>query len=368
MNEDLIITILDFTVGEFLFSWRMSLKVKMNNFSYAKIDSELYIQQYSQFSEDEEQIKNDVKFWIDGVVNTSIAVIGLLINTIVIFILRTKHDLKHVSTGLFCGLLIADNLYLAVRVISNCYWNFDIHQLAFTISYVIYPMEKTFLTITIFSTVAIAHQGSAMATDFERYERISGNQRSRRIKIAQYALPVTISSFILNIPRFFCYENINGKVARTALRRNFHFVVVYNNFVINVLTVFGPITLLMFYNWNIYLFISEKAREIKEWKMDKKIRKRNKIHANILFIIIIMFIVCHLPRCFLKFYSGFYEPLWIEILLSLSRMMVTFHKSTTAIIYIVKNSKVQGYLKDFVKECQCSIKSSTNESENGIIS
>ena len=340
----------------------------MCNFSVAKIDCDLHIKQYSQLSEEEKQIKDNVHFWIDGVTNSSIAIIGLFINSIIIFILRTKNDLKHVSTGLFCGLLIADNLYLAIKVISNCYWNFDLHHIAFLISYIIYPLEKIFLTVTIFSTIAIAHQGSEMATDFERYDRISANQTSRRKKITQYVLPVVILSLIVNIPRFFCYQVNNGRVERTELRRNFHFVVVYNNFVTNILTVFGPITLLMFYNWNIYLFISEKCREIEEWKMDKKIRKRNKIHANILFIIIIMFVVCHLPRCFLKFYSGFYEPLWIEILLSISRMMVVFHKSTTAIIYIVKNAKVQKYLKALFKELDCSLKSITNESEAGIIS
>ena len=347
------------------YSW---LKGKMCNLSIVNIDCDLCIHQFTQLTEEEKGIKKELHFWIDGIINTSIAVVGLLINTIVVYILRTKTDLKHVSTGLFCGLLVADNLYLSIKVISNCYWNFEMYQLAYLIAYIIYPMEKAFLTITVFSTIAIAHQGSEMAIDFERYDRISANQTSRRRKIAQYALPVTILSFIINIPRFFCYHVINGRVARTAFRKNFHFLVVYNNFICNILTVFGPITLLMFYNWNIYLFISEKCREIEQWKMDKKIRKRNKIHANILFIIIIMFIACHLPRCFLKFYSGLYEPLWIEILESLSRMMVTFHKSTTAIIYIVKNAKVQKYLKTFFQELQCAFKKSSNESENGIIS
>ena len=102
--------------------------------------------------------------------------------------------------------------------------------------------------------------------------------------------------------------------------------------------------MLLFYNWNTYLFIHEKRREIEEWNMDDNIRKQNKTHANILFIIIIMFVACHLPRSFLKFHKGFYEPLWIKVLLSLSRMMVTFHKSTIAIIYIVRNTKVRRYL------------------------
>ena len=126
----------------------------MCNFSVAKIDCDLHIEQYSQLSEEEKQIKDNVHFWIDGVTNSAIAIIGLLINSIIIFILRTKNDLKHVSTGLFCGLLIADNLYLAIKVISNCYWNFDLHHIAFLISYIIYPLEKIFLTVTILLKVS----------------------------------------------------------------------------------------------------------------------------------------------------------------------------------------------------------------------
>ena len=308
------------------------------------IGCDLNVHTLNLLSEDDKHIKRNVNFWLDGVIGCTIAIVGLFINSLIIFILRTKQDLKHVSTGLFCNLLVADNLFLSIKMFNNCYWNFDANYLGHFVSSIIYPMEKIFLTITIFITVGIAHQGSAMATNFERYEKISSNQRSRRLKILLYILPVVISAVIVNIPRFFCYEFINGRVEKTSLRENFHFIVVYNNFVANILTVFGPITMLLFYNWNIYLFIYEKHREIEEWNMDEKIRKQNKTHANILFIIIIMFVVCHLPRCFLKFYKGFYEPIWIKILLSLSRMLITFHKSTTAIIYIIKNAKVQKYL------------------------
>ena len=305
---------------------------------------DLNVQRNSHISEDDKYILNNVNIWVDIVIGCTIAIIGLVINSLVIFILRTKQDMKHVSTGLFCSLLVADNMFLAIQMISNVYWNFDVKGLGYLVSYIAYPMEKIFLTITIFLTVCIAHQGSAMVTDFEMYEKITSNQTSRRKKILFYVLPVVISAVIVNIPRFFCYEFNDGRVEKTSLRENFHFIVVYNNFVANILTVFGPITMLLFYNWNIYLFIHEKHKEIEEWNMDEKVRKQNKIHANILFVIIIMFVACHLPRCFLKFYKGFYEPLWIKVLLSLSRMLITFHKSTTAIIYIVKHTKVQNYL------------------------
>jgi hypothetical protein len=122
-------------------------------------------------------------------------------------------------------------------MVNKSYWNFDANYLRHLVTSVVYPAEKIFLTITIFITVCIAHQGSAMATDFERYEKIASHQTSRRLKILLYILPVVISAVIVNIPRFFCYEFIDGSVEKTKLRENFHFVVVYNNFVANILTV-----------------------------------------------------------------------------------------------------------------------------------
>ena len=333
----------------------------MCNLTAAVLGCDLIVTKLRQLSEDEKFVKDNVNLWVDGVIGTTIAVVGLFINSLTIFILRTKQDLKHVSTGLLCSLLVADNLFLAIKIINNCYWDFGVTSLGKLVTLALYPTEKIFLTMTIFLTVSIAHQGSAMATDFERYDRISSDQTSRRMKILLYILPVVVSAVIFNIPRFLCYEFIEGRVEKTELRKNFHFIVVYENFVANILTVFGPITMLVFYNWNIYLFINEKHREIEEWNMDTKIRKQNKNHANVLFIIIIMFIICHFPRCFLKFYKGFYEPLWIKILLSLSRTLIILHKSTTAIIYIIKNHKVQTYLRDIFGHVSNRTKSCSTE-------
>ena len=311
----------------------------------------------SQLSENDTTTLNEIKFWVDGVIGTTIATLGIPINSLTIFILRTKPSLKHVSTGLVCSLLVADTLFLACKIMNNLYWDFNIASLGPLVGYVLIPLEKTFLTMTIFITVGIAHQGSAMAKDFEGYERISSHQRSRRLKILSYILPVVVASLVINIPLFFGYQCVDGMVIDTEVRRNFHFIVLYNNFVRNILTVFAPITLLIFYNWNIYIFIREKYKEIEEWDMDEAVRKQNKMHAKILFIIILMFIICHSPRCFLKFYRGFYEPYWIKVLFSLSRTLITFDKATTGIIYIIKMRKIQMYLYELF-EPLCSVRKS----------
>ena len=91
---------------------------------------------------------------------------------------------------------------------NNLYWDFNIESLGPLVGYVLIPLEKTFLTMTIFITVGIAHQGSAMAKDFEGYERISSHQRSRRLKILSYILPVVVASLVINIPLFFHYSLI----------------------------------------------------------------------------------------------------------------------------------------------------------------
>ena len=50
----------------------------------------------------------------------------------------------------------------------------------------------------------------------------------------------------------------------TTLKTNFHFVVLYENLFSMVITAFAPITLLVFFNWNVYRFIHQKQNEIEE--------------------------------------------------------------------------------------------------------
>jgi hypothetical protein len=309
---------------------------------------------HRELTEYEEKVLENFYFWLDGVIGCILAMVGLIINSLSIYIFTSKKDLMNRSTYLLVGLLIAQNLFLLTKFTNNLYFDFNIHCLAVLIPYIVYPIEKVSLTSSVFLTVCLAHQGYSIICDCEKSSQISLNQKFCRKRSFYYILSVIICSVLFNIPRFFCYEVVKEedgfyKVSTLPLRQNFHYVVFYDNFISNILTVFVPITMLIFFNWSIYLFVVETRQEIEDWDMDVEIKKQSKNHAKTLIIIIVIFIICHLPRCFLKFYDDFYDPLGIKIVGCLERILLIIHSSSNTVIYLIKNIPFRNYFFNSVK-------------------
>ena len=322
------------------------------------IHCDLSISSGFQLTTSEEEILNEIYFWADGVLGTLIAIIGFIMNGLAIYILSTKEEMRHVTTEILCRLLVTENIFLFLKLIKILYYDFRIKSLAVVIPYIVYPVENICLTMSVFLMICLAHQGYIMTIDLEKYEMTSACKASRRRRVVRYMVPVIILSIIINIPRFFSYKLAsveNGyKIEKTELRTNFHYVVLYDNFVCNIITVFTPINLILFFNWNIYLFVKEKRQEMDEWDMDSKIRKKNKTHANILFIILILFAICHFPRCFLKFYEVFYEPFWIKVIATFERILLMIHFSMNSFIYMIKNDTFRKHFRSILmKICSC---------------
>ena len=313
------------------------------------VNGDLMISNLCHLSTYEEEVLNKIWFWVDGVLGSLIAIVGLIMNGLALYILSTKEELRHMTTEILCRLLVSENIFLLLKIVNIFYFDFQLTSFAVVIPYFVYPIENIFLTMSVFLMICLAHQGYVMTMDLAKYEQVSACKAARKRRIMKYMIPVIICSIVINIPKFFCYKLVNDgtiyKVEKTDLRRNFHYVVFYDNFICNILTVFTPINLILFFNWNIYLFVKEKRQEMEEWDMDSNIRKKNKTHANILFIILILFAVCHFPRCFLKFYEGFYEPLWIRIIATMERLLLMIHFSLNSFVYMIKNDTFRRQLR-----------------------
>ena len=318
------------------------------------IHCDLMISSGFQLTESDQDILNEIYFWADGVLGSLIAIVGFIMNGLAIYILSTKDEMRHMTTEILCRLLVTENSYLLLKFTKILYYDFHFNSIAVVMPYFVYPVESICRTMSVFLMICLAHQGYMMTIDLEKYEMISACKASRKRRIVKYMIPVVIGSIIINIPKFFCYTLLSEEnlyvIEKTELRKNFHYVVFYDNFICNILTVFTPINLILFFNWNIYLFVKEKRQEMEEWDMDSTIRKKNKTHANILFIILILFAICHFPRCFLKFYEVFYEPLWIKVMATLERLLLMTHFSMNSFIYMIKNDTFRRHFKSIWKK------------------
>ena len=215
-----------------------------------------------------------IYFWFDGVISTTFAMIGLVMNSVTIFILTTNKDMKNMFNYLLSSVLIANNVFLLTKILNAFYWDFKLKSLMWVIPYLVYPIEKTSLAASIFLTISLAHQRWVLTWNPTMYKRLSHTRQSSSKRILYYILPAIIFALLFNIPKWFSYsiikvkdedgDEIEYKIVKTTLKTNFHFVVLYENLFSMVITAFAPITLLVFFNWNVYRFIHQKQTEIEE--------------------------------------------------------------------------------------------------------
>ena len=173
------------------------------------IDNAMMITTGFGLSEEEMNILEVVYFWGDGVCGCFFAIIGLIMNSLAIFILMTKEELKHMTTELLCRLLWIENIFLCTKLINLCYFDFGFECLAVIIPYFVYPLENTALTMAVFLMVCLAHQGYLITMNMRKYESMLSCRTSRQEMIIRYMLPVVLCSVLINIPRFFCYRLVN---------------------------------------------------------------------------------------------------------------------------------------------------------------
>ena len=271
-------------------------------------------------------------------------------------------------------------------------FDFNFKELHKVYHFLIYPFEKMTFTSCIFLIVAIAHQRWVVISSPIRHKQVTSSKESRRKRALFYILPSIGCAVMFNIPKFLSYQynKVTQKHEQTDLRQNYHFVILYENLFCNAMNAFVPITLLIFFNWNVYNHIktqkNEMAKTIAEikrahpsFKLQKEIRvetrdihpdstlgrqhtkrrkieDRNRNHTIILFTSILVFIICHSFNCLKEFYDDFCEPFPIKVMQILSRLLLILHSSSYPFIYIWKNAEFRLQLKKLYRDiivCEC---------------
>ena len=112
------------------------------------------------YGEEEEQLLQKVSFAIEGVVQTIVAILGILGNSLASFILCTRKEMRNAFNLLLVTLACFDSLYLFGSILESFrkpdLFNMatDTHILLFP--HLLYPFTQFTFTASIFMTVAIA--------------------------------------------------------------------------------------------------------------------------------------------------------------------------------------------------------------------
>ena len=112
------------------------------------------------YGDEEEQLLQKVSFAIEGVVQTIVAILGILGNSLASFILSSRKEMRNAFNLLLVTLACFDSLYLFGSILESFrkpdLFNMatDTHVLLFP--HLLYPFTQFTFTASIFMTVAIA--------------------------------------------------------------------------------------------------------------------------------------------------------------------------------------------------------------------
>ena len=112
------------------------------------------------YGKEEEEMLQKVQFAIEGVVQTTVAILGILGNSLASFILCTRKEMRNAFNLLLVTLACFDSCYLFGSILES-FRKSDIFNLAtdmhvILFPHLLYPFTQFTFTASIFMTVAIA--------------------------------------------------------------------------------------------------------------------------------------------------------------------------------------------------------------------
>ena len=298
-------------------------------------------------------------FWTYAVIVPIIGTIGLLGNIFIIVVLGRPKMRKSVFYNLLLALACFDTLFILSRASGLAYI-----ELAFqpncTVVVLLDTIDRPCFVGSIYMTVAIS---------LERYLGICHphSRFSRRSSLV-FILPVVLISFAYNFPIFLGrkFSFTNGKLVTEYQYLEYFDHDAYNLWASLIFLTILPLVALLFLNVSIIAAV-RRSRNLQ--------RTQNRIEgnsSNILFCIVIIFLILHLPRVLyisLSFLDEYGSGLlnYLEWLIRITRLALIMNSSINFVIYSLVGSNFRTEVFEAFK-CRKDPDLHTNTSEGGEVS
>ena len=308
----------------------------------------------------DDQINNLLlcSFFLEGVLQFIISVLGMLGNIAAIFLL-TRSKLSSFFNQLLAILASYDLIYLFTMVMESVRrLGFETDIQLFLFPFFLYPLNSIALTGSIFMTVALATERYIAVYFPLHYHKVLTDTTSHRGRFLTYLLPITLIALIVNIPKFLeskvsHIEDGESFVDVTDLRTNHIYITYYHNWFRLLFLGIIPFFAISFLNTKIYIAVRRR----------RNVRRNKEEHMSVILILIItIFLFCHLPRLALNMHETFVLesismcensllggfPHWIILTGFISHVFLVINSSANLLIYCILDPKFrEQFLKYF---------------------
>ena len=168
------------------------------------------------------------------------------------------------------------------------------------------------------------------------------------------------SAVIYNLPRFFervtefklTSNDTVPTVARTALRENYYYVVVYKSALFFVARFLLPFSTIAFFNTRLIMAIRASARlQVSDRRGCGELKRRER-YTLTLVVVVLVFVICELPDLFLRTWMALqrflpampYPTSELRLINVISNLFLTINSSVNFIIYCVVGRRFRDVL------------------------
>ena len=372
-----------------------------NNTEYKQAE-----EQYIQFS-----------YWTEYILQYMMGVVGIISNTIAIPVLCSR-EMKNIFNCLLMTLAVFDNLLImcqmseARRKMTNSYMHLEgayneAHEYAFV--FFLFQFHSFVLCASLYITISLAiERYRAVCNPVEYHINTQGTNPWKKMSIS-YVLPVVVVSSLFSIPKFFevkmvaytqnIYQNniLTGTrnisiAVPSDLRKNKVYVIAWVNIAKLIVHGIIPFVSLTILNYRIYCGMirrnpfdvgqrSQIQKRIKEANRNqntkKALKQENSVsqrkanerkQAIVLFIIIFMHLICHIPRFLINLHEFFNLdflietlapvkdgqkvcasfPIWALAVTSISQCLLTLNSSSNFYIYCFTSPTFRNVLQRWI--------------------
>ena len=335
----------------------------------------------NELTEEQKLMGHHISLIFECVLTLLISPFGILFNGIALYLLSTTKLFESFFNRLLAFMATFDILYLIVSIseavrqhlVKSC-----LHDYIFVV--LVYPLRSILMCCSIYTTLALA---------LERYFKVCkplskmsirrrGIQANKWKRVVKYILPIVVFATLLYTPKFLelktvdckkqCYTmNSNNeanctekRVEITQLRNDENYVLWYVNVSRFLFDWALPITSLAYLNIRIYLTLKQYLHRRHIRNRSQATERPKDVHqAIVLFSIVFLLFMCHLPRVilniqeFINLLEKKYRPdiyckpiqYWTRIIYPISNFLLKFNASVNFFIYVAFDQNFRNMIK-----------------------
>ena len=157
------------------------------------------------FSNQDIQIYDDIRYWVGGVGVCLLSLVGLILNSVSIFVISRNLTTQNIFNHLIGILFVVDSIFLFLETTHAIHRRLGLLENELQIIFPLFtrPWKKISFTWSIFMIVGIAHERCIAVKYPIQHRQNMMNDAFRRLYLLKYILPILFCGIIFNIPKFF---------------------------------------------------------------------------------------------------------------------------------------------------------------------